>query len=334
MFNLRNFIKDMFNKKEYVDDKKNYPLVVYENDIVKKEIDKWVNHLGAKSFRQVLLDIGFSESDVVYIYNKNNKPLEYYYSVNDRKINTSDYIKINYDWVMAFGSMIDIYNGSEFKRYEFIDNNFDSDKNSFMLSLEQKRISFDKYYERDYYSDVANFVVKDREYKFIFCLGNLTSKDNVNSLKLNNEDKLCEYLCSLSFPVDVIDVYKNIVSICDIDVRWYDLFEVKSIPNKVGAKEDVFILHRGEFSEIKITKDGKRICLNCNDVWEYENINDAFLVMFSMNSSNNNVSYKVSGVNDKVVDSYTLGLLKSNISTARSEVEDTKKLVRSMFNNK
>ena len=53
-----------------------------------------------------------------------------------------------------------------------------------------------------------------------------------------------------------------------------------------------------------------------------------------MNSSNNNVGYKVSGVNDKVVDSYTLGLLKSDISVARSEIEDTKKLVRSLINNR
>ena len=92
-------------------------------------------------------------------------------------------------------------------------------------------------------------------------------------------------------------------------------------------------LRNGEFREIKITRDGKRICLNSNGVWEYENINADFLVRFSINSSGNNVSYKVSG-NDKFIDSYTLGLLKSDISNARGDIEDTKKLVRSMFNNR
>ena len=35
MFNLREFIKDMLNNGEDIDDsRKNYPLVIYENDII------------------------------------------------------------------------------------------------------------------------------------------------------------------------------------------------------------------------------------------------------------------------------------------------------------
>lgn len=331
MFNLRN----LFNKREEIDDsRKNYPLIVYENDKIRKEIYEWVKFIGAKSFRQILLDIGFKESDVVYIYNKINSNLEYYYSVNNDRINKSNYIKLSYGCFMDRGSVINIYNGDMHKNYEFIDNNFDSDKKNFMLSTEKKKISFDKYYERYYYSNMAYFVVEDRNYKFIFCFGNISGRDDVNAIVLDNVDKLREYLCNLEFPVDVIEVYKNIINICDIDVRKYDFFDIKCIPSKVGSKGDVLSLRRGELSEIKITRDGKRICLNCNDVWEYENINDAFLVRFSMNSSNNNVGYKVSGVNDKGIDSYTLGLLKSDISVARSEIEDTKKLVRSLINNR
>jgi len=336
MFNLREFLSDIFNKREDIDDsRKNYPLVVYENDRIRKEIFEWVKFLGGKSFREVLLDIDFSESDVIYIYTKNSNTLEYYYSVNDREINTSNYIKISYGAFLDRGSTFDIYNGDTSRVYDFIDNNFGTDKKSFMLSIDNKNIDIDdKYYVCNYYSNMACFEIKEKEYEFVFDFGNVSRIDDTDVLKVNNEDKLCEYLCNLEFPLDVIDVYKNIVSICDMDFSKYTFFEIKCIPKKAFSKGDVISLRNGNFSELKMTKNGKRICLNCNDVWEYENINDAFLVMFSMNSSKNNVSYNVSGLNDKVVDSYTLGLLKSDINSARSEVEDTKKLVRSMFNNK
>lgn len=336
MFNLREFIRNKFNKGEGIDDSvKNYPLVVYDNDVIRKEIYEWVKFIGAKSFRQVLLDIGFKESDVVYIHEKCSSALEYYYSVNNDKINEDNYLKISYGAFLDRGSTIDIYNGNYYRDYEFIDNNFDSDKNSFMLSIEEKELSSgSKYYIRNYYSNMACFVVKYENYEFVFDFGDLTSIDDTSAIVLDNEDKLCEYLCNLEFPIDVIDVYKNIINICNMDFSKYTFFEIKCIPDRKIANRDVLELRNGEFRELKITRDGKRICLNCNDVWEYENINDAFLVRFSMNSSNNNVGYKVRGVNDKVVDSYTLGLLKSDISVARSEIEDTKKLVRILINNR
>ena len=130
------------------------------------------------------------------------------------------------------------------------------------------------------------------------------------------------------------DVYKIIVYICDIDFSKYSFFEIKCIPKRAYSKRDVILLRNGNFSELKMTKNGKRICLNCYDVWEYEKNNDNFLVKFSINCSGNNVNYKVSGANEKKIDSYTLGLLKSDINNARSEIEDTKKLVKKMFNNR
>jgi len=335
MFKMKEFIKDIFNKGEKFDDKKNYPLVVYENDVIRKHIHEWVKFLGAKSFRQILLDIGFSESDVIYIYNKINSNLEYYYSVNGREINLDNYIKLSYGCFMDRGSTIDIYNGDNYRDYEFIDNNFGTDKNSFMLSIDEKNIDIDgKCYVRKYYPNMASFEIKDKEYEFIFDFGNVGRINDTDVLKVNNEDRLCDYLCNLEFPVDVIDVYKNIVNICDMDFSKYTFFEIKCIPRKVSFKGDVLELRNGEFREIKTTKDGKRVCLNCYDVWEYEMVEDDSLVRFSMNCSNNNVSYKVSSRDDKEIDSYTDGLLEYDISVARSEIEDTKKLVRCMFNNK
>lgn len=333
MFDIKEFIGNMFSRKIYVDDKKNYPLVVYENDKIKKEILDWVKFLGAQSFRQVLLDIGFSESDIVYVYDKSSSALEYYYSVNTDKVNIDNYFKISYGAFLDRGSTIDIYNGNHYRDYEFIDNNFDSDKNSFMLSIDKKEISDDKCYERLYYSNMAYYKIESDNWQFIFDFGNLTSIDDNVSLILDNEDELHKYICSLEFPIDVIEVYNNIISICNEDFRKYTFFEIKCIPNMKVSNAEFLELRNGEFREIKITRDGKRICLNCYDVWEYENINADFLVRFYINSSGNNVSYKVSG-NDKFIDSYTLGLLKSDISNARDDIENTKKLVRSMFNNR
>lgn len=335
MFNLKEFIKNLSSKKEYVDDKKNYPLVVYENDMIKNQISEWVKFLGGKSFRQVMLDVGFSESDIIYIYNKEDSLLEYYYSVNNSEINIDNYIKISYGAFLESASSLDIYNGDDYKKYEFIYNNFDSDKKSFVLSIDKKEIDNNgKCYIRDYYANMACFEVKNDNYDFVFNFGNMSSFDDINSLVVNNEDKLYEYLYNLEFPIDVIDVYKNIVNICNMDFSKYTFFVIKCYPKGNVSKVDLLGLCNGKFSELKMTKDGKRICLNCYDVWEYKKNNDNFSVKFCMNSSNNNVSYNVSGLNDKVVDSYTLGLLKSDINSARCEIEDTKKLVKMMFNNR
>ena len=332
MFNLRN----LFNKREEIDDsRRNYPLVVYENDVIRKHIYEWVKFLGGKSFRQVLLDIGFKESDIIYIYEKCNSTLEYYYSVNEDKINKDNYIKISYGAFLDRGSTIDIFNRDNYRDYEFIKNNFNTNKKSFMLSIDNREIcGLDKYYVRNYYQNMACFEIKDKNYEFVFDFGDISGRDDTDVIVVDNEDKLSEYLCNLEFPVDVIEVYKNIVSICNMDFSKYTFFEIKCIPNKVSSKADVLELRNGEFRELKITRDGKRICLNCYDVWEYEMVENDSLVRLSMNSSNNNVSYKVSGMNNGQIDDYTKGLLEYDISVVRSEIEDTKKLVRSMFNNR
>ena len=61
-----------------------------------------------------------------------------------------------------------------------------------------------------------------------------------------------------------------------------------------------------EFSEIN---NGKRISLNKKDIWSYESIADDLLVKFSINHSNNNISYKVSLSNDDEIKDYTDYLL-------------------------
>ena len=330
-----NFLKRKFiNKEESIGDNGfcNYPKVVYENNGIKREILEWVKFLGGEKFEQVLLDIGFNKDDIVYLYEKNNN-LEYCYSVNEDEKNTNNFIKLSFGAFMDRGSSIDIWNNEGYKNYSFVEDNFDNEKRIFKLSINEKKISRDISYRRYFDSYYALFEIKNKDYKFEFIVSNY-SNDKENIIKLDNEDKLEEYLVNLIFPVDIIDVYKNIVDICNLDVSKYQSFEIKIIPSKVGKKGDMIELKDGEFIQINMTKNGKRICLNKNDVWSYEMVDDDSLAKFSMFYSNNNVSYNISSKNNGEMNEYVESLLEYDISMARSEVDDVKKLVRMLFNHR
>lgn len=335
MFNLNEFIKRIFgSKSEYssYDDSERYPKVVYENNQIKKEILEWVKYLGGRSFSQVLLDIGFKSDDVVYLYDKNNN-LEYYYSVGEDVRDNSKYIKLAYGVFLDRGATIDVWNGNEYRDYEFKDNNFNNDKKCFMLSISEKKISDNITYKRIFYSVMAAYVIKTKDYEFIFNLGNYSAEDDYKSMVLDNEDKLEEYLCSLVFPVDIIDVYKNIISICNIDVSKYAYFEIKSVPLGAYFIGDILELNNGEFGEIRITRDNKRICLFKNNFWSCEYMDKDGYSEFEVTCCNGKINYDLSGEDNGQIDEYTNTLLEYDIK-ARNEVDDVKKLVRTMFNKK
>ena len=93
-------------------------------------------------------------------------------------------------------------------------------------------------------------------------------------------------------------------------------------------------LDNGEINEFCITRDGKRVFVSSNGNWSYMMVDEDELVKFSMKVDNGRISYNVVGNTDSEIDDYTDTLIKYDMSVARKEVEDIKKLTRRMFSKK
>lgn len=153
--------------------------------------------------------------------------------------------------------------------------------------------------------------------------------------KLDKEDELRDYLCSLEFPVRIDEVYKRLCRdflgdvskypCIDLEIMTYDMI------NGCDVVTDKLIMHDGEWKTFGITKGNKTIMLDSDGTWSYRLLGSNLDVKLSMNINEDDVSYTIKGSSKEDVDRYFDELVKSDIRGANSEIEDTKKLVKIMF---
>lgn len=310
--------------------KNNDSNILYENNKVREDISKWVNYLECSSFNDILYSVGFSKYDVIKIYETKDRYV-YGYSVNNEMMDSKNIIKLSYGSMVDFGPEIIIENEKGFRRYDCIPRSWSKDSKLVELNSFENKTDDDKSYRAScfIYSYLIEF--KYLDYKILIDIKK--SIDDEEKITLKNELELEKYLSSLVFPVSIVDLYNNICNICEIDVNRYSSFSVEVRKNDENNKEkitDMISLQNGVVDEFCITKDGKRIYVSHNGDWSYDMI-DSELVCFSLESKNKRINCKVSSNSYLEFDDYTDSLIKYDIGVARREVEDTKKLVKSMF---
>lgn len=322
-------------KKLIIKDKtdKNEDKILYENNTVKEEINKWINFLECDSFSDILYKIGFNKNDIIKIYETKDKYV-YGYTVNNEDRNSKNIIKLSYGSMVDFGPEIIIENEYGFKRYDCIPRSWNKDSEVVELNSFENKIDEFKSYRAScfIYSYLVEFKYSDHKI-LINIKKNIEDDKKIN---LKNELELEKYLSSLVFPLSITDLYNNICNICEIDVNKYPSFSVEVSKNDENSQKkitDMISLKNGIVNEFCITKDGKRIYVSNNGDWSYDMI-DLDLVSFSLESKNQKINCIVSSNSNSELDDYTDSLIKYDISTARKEVEDTKVLVRSMFSKK
>ena len=106
---------------------------------------------------------------------------------------------------------------------------------------------------------------------------------------------------------------------------------------KKTATDSIEIVY-GECIKFRKTKNDKTIAINKNGYWEYKlnnkNISEDLensTVKFAINGGPTGFSYNVSAKIADELDDYTKTLVMYDISTARKEIENVKKLVKQMI---
>lgn len=322
------------NKEENKEENREKVLVVYENDKIENEISEWVKYLERDSISDILLDIGFKDGDTVYLYSNGLSYTEFYYSVNEDKKNIENTIQISYGALKNRGSNITIENENKMMSYAV------NNSNKFSLDVEKIYVSDVMEYTRYYYANSSimwfNSNVGDKDYILKLSIFRNLNEDDI--LKLDNEIELEKYLCSLSLPCDLIDVFKRICEICNLDLNQYDSFNLElHKKNKRFKNESDVISHikfmNGEFNSLSYIKDGKKIVYNVSGNWSYEMIDEDDLVKLAIEVKNNKVDCKINSNSESELDDYFEDLLIYDVNEVKKEINNVKRLVKSNFNS-
>lgn len=322
------------NKEENKEENREKVLVVYENDKIENEISEWVKYLERDSISDILLDIGFKDGDTVYLYSNGLSYTEFYYSVNEDKKNIENTIQISYGALKNRGSNITIENENKMMSYAV------NNSNKFSLDVEKIHVSDVMEYTRYYYANSSimwfNSNVGDKDYILKLSIFRNLNEDDI--LKLDNEIELEKYLCSLSLPCDLIDVFKRICEICNLDLNQYDSFNLElHKKNKRFKNESDVISHikfmNGEFNSLSYIKDGKKIVYNVSGNWSYEMIDEDDLVKLAIEVKNNKVDCKINSNSESELDDYFEDLLIYDVNEVKKEINNVKRLVKSNFNS-
>lgn len=352
-------MKKIIDKIRYLINSKNYPHITYDAYTEKRLSESCVGDKTANEYLGLILSkLGLKSEDQIWICNFEtvNSRIGYCYSVNCYQ-NNKYLFSLGYDYEELFDRnpkliIANIDKKTKYK-YEMSYSIRDGKEN---ISLTP--VSYQKEFQDGtkccitYYSDAAQYKITNGTNEFVL---KITKKINICSIdkdeygidkkyELNNEDKLINYLVSLKFPILIDEVYKKI---CEIslgnDVSEYDFIHIYAL--KEGKQTDFIEISRGEWQRFGRTQNGKTIVIHQNGYWSYK-LSDTSSIdvkdeqeidstaKFSMSFGATGFDYKVSAKSEGEIDGYTQTLAMYDISTARSEVEETKKLVRELVKNK
>jgi len=290
----------------------------------------------------ILLRLRFKAEDKIFIYNYDRIKYSFDCFVNDK-----DYYKIRFENIKSNKDFMKIVMNrfnTEFV-YECIPE--ERTELGMKISLGEYSVTYPdgKRFVRSLSSDMAMFRVE-----IVGCVFELELQkpndielplfdDNgrYSKYRLNNEEKIFEYLGSLNKYVSIIDIYKKLIDNYLDDLSIYPKFSLKIFRVNEGdlSVTDLINLKDGELENFGMTVEGKTIFLDRNGDWSFEVTKDeAVPVCFSMSHSNGNINCSFSSSVDFDIDDYTRSCLKYDVNLAQREIIKIKRRVRTLFNKK
>lgn len=321
---------------------RNKPKVIINDIELKNEIGRWlgVNRNIINVFSKLLLNVGFKVEDEIILYKyfyKEDDYLLFNYIVNGKNPYKKNVIMLEYGRE-GKKPRISVNTGSKNTRskvaYE-VDRKLDNYK-IISKSLEDKRYGM---LNRRYFEDRVLFFVEKNDYELSLCVDSPDCGIYYGNIyNLNNENELIKYLCSLTFPVKIDEVYKKICDISLGDTSEYSYVSLKvtkyDLVDGLDEVTDEITLRNGLLENFIITKNNKTIRIDENDnYWIYEKKMDDGTLLVSYNRKDDKY---IQGI----VDDDRLGNSGKSVGddlvdvggNAIKDVEDTKKLVRVMLN--
>lgn len=304
---------------------------------MKDNVSKWLKFLGCSSFGIVLRDIGFKPEDTVYLYDIENKvELNFCYSLNDGICDPNKKICLRFGNMFEYPPRVIVSDTKNEMVYQCVRTNPEVDGIWFDINSYQKKISSKLSYSRSYCQWGSYFIVINRNNKLTFSVSDIDRTISGSLHRLDNEEELEKYLTSLTFPVQIDEVYKKICEITLLNPSEYGSFclEVSKLENS-GTKiisTDVVLLKDGNLEKFGMTVNNKTVFLDNKGNWSYKiSGNETIPVDFSMTSESENVSCSFSMNDGYTLEDYTDTFFQYDINAAREEVENMKKRSRVML---
>ena len=325
----------MFN----ISRKSKNPVIVIESKILKNKIATWLRYNGnvSKQFAKVLVNLGFDSSDEIVLYDFVEPFTIKYYVKNSDKKGAFCLIDgrierepgyINLKMVYAYPKIIHSYNNIR-ERYECMRDLSGKIGNGIKMVGYDMDLTNDVLYRRSLFSNMADVSIDKDEYSIHISASNVANIPvDDSSYELDNENLLMNYLSSLNFPVNIIEVYKKIceISLGNIDEYRNFSLTITKIINSTGEEKvtDTINLTNGKLEQFKITREGKSISIDKFGVWNYETVIDHNLVSVSyIDDYDEDFGYISSNGYMQEFDSF-----KNVVS---EEVSDVKRKVRVLF---
>lgn len=322
-------IRKMFMEKNKIDEKG--LKIIYESGVVKNEVMSWIKCLGISDFRQVLVNFGFNDTDIIYLYESYGNLYRINYSVNDNKYNNENSIQFNY------------------KKKEFIVNNeyenkcysmeiLDNGKIQMNLDYCKRRISDKVTYFYKYCSSNSLFIIDNGDYELIFEMY-LVDGASYSFLEIVDKDVIEEYLTSLDFPVVIDDVYIKLCEILNLDISIMEMFNLTVTKNigkkKVDIVTDEILIQKGELCRVTKSDNRRRVTIDKDGNCSYDNLDNEFVFSVKYNECNEpKYRYSFKGISESTDVYFSEDELVELKKDASEEVENVKKLARVIVSNK
>lgn len=321
MVNLLNLFKF---KNKYINNSK----IVINNKELKNDILSWNNFLNLDNFYDVLINLGISKNEIVYLYKDYMNKDRFIYSYEKDKIDIDKWIF--YD---LKNKEITINDRNGYKNYKIKY----LDSNNYELKLYSKKRLIDDSVTcfHKYGFDNSLFVIDNGDYELTLeillnmdngCL--LSEIEEINSLELE------EYLVNLEFPIVIEELYKDISKILKLDESMFKIFDLVITKNmdrkKVDIVMDQILICGGNLQRIIKSYEYGIITLNNDGSFIYDQFDKDSVFKLRYNN-NSKYRYRFSDDSDNYRDFDMLDLILVK-DDANIYVEDTKKLVRDIFN--
>ena len=318
---------------------RNKPKVIINDIELKNEIGRWlgVNRNIINVFSKLLLNVGFKVEDEIVLYKyfyREDDYLSFSYIVNGMNPYKKNVIMLEYGREDK-KPRISVNTGSKNNRSKIVyevDRELDSYK-IISKSLEDKRYGM---VNRRYFEDRVLFFLEKNDYELSLCVDSPDCGIYYGNIyNLNNEKELIKYLCSLTFPVKIDEVYKKICDISLGDVNEYSFVSLKvtKYDSIDGLDEviDEITLRNGVLEDFIITRNNKTIRIDGNDnYWIYEKKMDNGTLLVSYNRDDDEY---IQGIiyDDRLRDEDKELFDVEDRDIAIKDVEETKKLVKVMI---
>ena len=313
MFNFRNIFGR--NLGGIVKKGDNSIKIVYEDGNVRNKFLSWCKYFKIEDISDLFIKLGFNINDVLYLYENYGNLSEVIYSVNENKINNLNTIGFDYK-----NKEITVSNTCGYKIYSvnYNDNGYKLD-----LCCRKRIVNESTTCFRTFKNNL--FVVDNGNYELIFEVyaDSLITKDEFDDLE--------EYLVSLEFPINIEDVYNKICDLLSLEQSLMKMFSL-SVTKNVGKKKvdlvlDNILIQNGNLTKFIKTSGDKRITVDMNGNYYYENLNDNLVIAIKENND-----YQFSFKNDDSGKYFTVDDFEHYANVATSDVNSVKKLTKNMFN--